>query len=195
MSSRSGSGESTDDWFPLAELIERLAALVWVEKAMADLLDGWSRIEAHDRACAVFARAAAHHRWHADTIAGIVPTSPRLAEAATPHPPTSQWQAAIASLAELDAPDRTATRLAALVRELNPWLARETAALVDCAQPIADSALVRWLRFIEIDHHDDGSAVAELLNTLATNTVDMRDYELIASIELTTRAEKSAQPD
>lgn len=115
-----------------------------------------------------------------------LPTSPALAEAAKPQPPTPGWEAAIELLQTVVGPDQSAARLTAVVRELDPWLVRETGALLELARPVADAHLIRWLRFVELDHHDDGAAFAELLDAVQANTVNLSDRSLLASIDLRT---------
>jgi len=175
---------ASDDWFSLAELAERVAQLVWVEEHVAALLDEWASIEPHAGAAIVYARAAAHHRWHGKILRGCLPTSEQLSDASTPHAPTPGWLRAIDALRALDGDDETVVRLMGIVRKVDPWLARESAVLLDLARPVADAALIRWLGFIQIDHRDDGGHLAELLDALQTNTVSLRDRSLIAGLDL-----------
>ncbi|MEM7095195.1 MAG: hypothetical protein AAF567_19510 [Actinomycetota bacterium] len=179
--------DPTDDWFPLAELGERLAGLVWVERRIGELLDAWSRIESHAGASIAFAGAAAHHYWHAEILEDCLPTSDALRETTRPRPPTQGWDDAISLLGALTEPDRTAARVAAVVREAYPWLLRETTALLEFCRPIADAHVMRWLRFIEIDHHDDSVALAELLAAVQSNAVDLADRSVLAQIDLRSR--------
>lgn len=176
-----------DDWFPLEELNLRLAQLVWVEEAVAGVLDTWAGIESHAGATRAHAVAAAHHRWHAQVLGELLATSPALDASSAVGPPTPGWSQAIETLIELADPSRTATRLRVLLREINPWLARETGALLDLARPIADAELARWLRFIEIDHHDDGAGLGVMLEALIGNTESLEDRALLASVDLRSR--------
>lgn len=178
------SEPSADDWFPLVELAGRIAELVWVEQSLAELYEAWSAFEPHSGARILLAQASRHHAWHAEVLTGCLPTSPQLGEQATPRPPTQGWADAITMLRSIDAADQSPARLAAIVRQLDPWLVRETTALLDLARPVADAHLTRWLRFIEIDHHDDGAAMAELLDALQANTISLRDRSLLGQIDL-----------
>ena len=173
------------EWFPLEELTNRLAALVWVESQLAELLARWASVDEHPGACILFLQAGRHHEWHAEILRGCLPTSEQLAT--EPHPPTEGWRDAVERLTGVDAPEQTISRLGALVRELDPWLARETDTLFELARPIADAPLLRWLRFIEIDHDDDGRGLAELLDALATNTVSLTDHSMLHEIDLQIR--------
>ena len=173
-----------DDWFTFEELAKRLAALVWVEQSLADLFQAWSALDAHSGARILLAQTGRHHAWHAETLNGCLPTSPQLADAATPRAPTQGWADALSILRAVDATDQSPARIAAIVRELDPWLKRETTALLDLARPVADAHLIRWLRFIAIDHHDDGAAMAELLEALQANTISLQDRSLLNQIEL-----------
>lgn len=198
MRSIGGSGEDAepprpdpDDWFPLEELAGRIAALVWVEQTIADLYESWSALEPHSGARILLARAASHHRWHAEILTQCLPTSPQLAEAATPSAPTAGWADAVTTLQSIDGADQSPARIAAIVREIDPWLVRETTSLLDLARPVADAHLTRWLRFIEIDHHDDGKVMAELLDVLQANTISLADRSLLSGIDL---RDSSARP-
>ena len=174
-----------DDWFTLAELTERLGALVWVEEKMFEILGEWSAFEPVAKAAIVFATASRHHGWHAEIIADCLPTSPQLREREVIQPPTQGWADAIATLRSLAAPDATSTRLRSLVKVLNPWLARESASILDVARPVNDASVQRWLRFVEIDHYDDARAAAELLAAVGADTVQLRDHVTITSLDLT----------
>lgn len=191
MRSIGGRGEDTDppqpdpdDWFPLEELAGRIAALVWVEQTVANLYDSWSALEPHSGARILLARAASHHGWHADILTQCLPTSPQLADVATPVPPTTGWSDAVTTLRSIDGSDQSPARIAAIVREIDPWLMRETTSLLDLARPVADAHLTRWLRFIEIDHCDDGEVMAELLDALQANTISLADRSVLSGIDL-----------
>jgi len=180
-----------DEWFPLEELAERVAGLVWVERQLGRLLVGWAAIEEHPGARILMLQAGRHHDWHAEVLSGCLPTSVQLEEVARPSPPTEGWRDAVERLAEVDDPAQTISRLGAVVRELDPWLARESDTLFELARPIADAPLLRWLRFIEIDHDDDGRGMAELLDALAANTVSLTDHSMLHEIDLQIRGSVS----
>ena len=173
-----------DDWFTLAELTERLGGLVWVEEQLSQLLAGWAANEASAPAAIFFATAGGHHAWHAQVVRGCLPTSPRLTEHEVVVAPTIGWTRTITTLATLTDAEATLPRLKALVKVIDPWLDREIGALVDLARPISDAAMMRWLRFITIDHHDDGQAAALLTASTASNTTYVDDHRLIAGLEL-----------
>ena len=173
-----------DDWFPLEELTQRIAALVWVERALADLYERWSTVESHSGARILLAQASRHHAWHAEVLGECLPTSPQLAGDATPTAPTQGWADALTTLTAIDGESESPARIAAVVRELDPWLARETTALLDLARPVADAHLTRWLRFVEIDHHEDSKAMAALLDALQANTISLHDRTLLNRIDL-----------
>lgn len=174
-----------DSWFPFEELAERIAALVWVEQSLADLFEAWSSAEVHSGARILLAQTGRHHAWHAQVLSECLPTSPELADRAMPRRPTQGWADAIALLRSIVDGDQSPVRIAAVVRELDPWLVRETSALLDLARPVADAHLTRWLRFIEIDHHDDATSMAALLDVLQANTVSLHDRSLLSQIDLT----------
>ena len=173
-----------DDWFTLAELTERLGGLVWVEEQLSQLLAGWAANEASAPAAIFFATAGGHHAWHAQVVRGCLPTSPRLTEHDVVVAPTRGWTRTITTLGTLTDAGATLPRLKALVKVIDPWLDREIGALVDVARPISDAAMMRWLRFITIDHHDDGQAAALLTASTASNTTYVDDHRLIAGLEL-----------
>ena len=173
-----------DDWFTLAELTERLGGLVWVEEQLSQLLAGWAANEASAPAAIFFATAGGHHAWHAQVVRGCLPTSPRLTEHDVVVAPAIGWTRTITTLGTLTDAGATLPRLKALVKVIDPWLDREIGALVDVARPISDAAMMRWLRFITIDHHDDGQAAALLTASTASNTTYVDDHRLIAGLEL-----------
>jgi len=183
-------------WFPLIESTGRVAQLIWVERQLGFVLDAWSRSEAHAQSCLMFARNAEHHRWHAEILEGCLPTTPELAAHAAIRPPNDAWESAVAALRSLDGSDRSLVRLLALVREIDPWLSRETGALLALLRPIADGALIRWLRFVVIDHEAHATEGEALLAVLqADQVVQLADRRLIAAINLTSRATTSGSPD
>jgi len=172
------------DWFSLQELTGRLGSVVWVESALADVTEQWSRIEAHAGAAVLFASTSGHHRWHAQIVRDCLPTSPQLQAEQAVRPPTDGWKNAVEVLASIAEPDATSTRLRALAKIVDPWLDREVGALVDLARPVSDAAMIRWLRFLSIDHHDDGEAVAQMLAARAGEAVGFDGHVLLHSIDL-----------
>lgn len=173
-----------DDWFTFAELAGRLGSLVWVEKELGELLVTWSKIEAQPSVAVALFATGRHHQWHSELIESCLPTSPQLQEPVLVTPPTPGWAEAIALLNEQIAPSATSARLRSLIKVINPWLERETAALRDLARPISDAAILRWLRFVELDHFDDGSAMAQLLTSVESTTVHMEDHVLLSQLNL-----------
>lgn len=185
---------SDDDWFPLDELSARLAELVWVETAVADVFAAWSTHEADAASALAFRVAAGHHRWHADVLAGCLPTSAQLAETCRPKPPTPGWEAAIDVLHELVAPDQSSARLTVAVRKIEPWLERECSALLELLRPVADAALLRWLRFIVDDHQRDHAPLSARRAALQGNTVQLGDRALLDRIDLRGRSTAPGSP-
>lgn len=186
---------SDDDWFPLNELTARLAELVWVETAVADVFDAWSACEADGESAQAFRIAAGHHRWHSEVLTRCLPTSDQLADRCRPKPPTAGWETATAMLHELVDPDQSSTRLTVAVREIDPWLDRECSALLDLLRPIADAPLLRWLRFIVDDHQRDHAPLSDRLGALQGNTVQLGDRALLDRIDLRGRSEAPASQD
>jgi len=173
-----------DDWFTLAELAGRLGSLAWVEDQIADVLTTWSAIESHASSAIFFSTTSAHHRWHAAVIRQCLPTSPQLRAADVEGPPTGGWSASIATLGGLIDPDATAARLKALAKVVDPWLDREVASLLDVARPISDAAMMRWLRFISIDHDEDGQAARELAAARSADAVRFDDHRAVSALDL-----------
>lgn len=173
-----------DDWFPLAELTERLGGLAWVEQSVGDVLAGWTRHEADPAAAVFFGTTARHHQWHAEIVLSCLPTSPALLEQDPVRPPTQGWQRAVNALSTVVAPNSTATRLRAIVRTIDPWLQREIEALTVLARPVSDAAMQRWLRFVRIDHDDDGEVAAQLLANRADEAVQLDDHQLLQQLDL-----------
>lgn len=173
-----------DDWFTLAELTERLGGLVWVEEQMASLLQGWAAVESVAPVAVHFATSGRHHAWHAQVIRECLPTSPRLREVEPERSPTAGWEQAMTMLHNMTDIDATVPRLKALNKVLHPWLDREIGALSDLGRPVSDAPLMRWLRFVSLDHHDDGSAANSLLSSRVTSAVSVEDHRLIASLDL-----------
>ena len=174
----------SDDWFTLAELTERLGALVWVEDQIAQVLHQWARVDQAPSAAVFFATAADHHRWHGSVVATCLPTSPRLGAEHAVRAPTSGWQRTVGTLQELTDPEATVTRVKALVRVIDPWLDRETNSLLDLARPVSDAPMMRWLQFVMQDHAHDGDAASLLLASQSSAAVSVDDHRLLAGLDL-----------
>ena len=174
-----------DEWFTLAELTGRLGALVWVEESLAGVLDQWSRFDVESRAAIYFATAASHHRWHGQTLRTCLPTSPQLDADASVVPPTTGWKTTVEKLVSLREPEATGARLKSLVKVVHPWLDREVGALRDLSRPVSDAAVMRWLRFVAIDHTDDNEAAEQLLAAFASRAVRFDEHQLVNSLDLT----------
>ena len=173
-----------DEWFTLSEVAERLGALVWVETQLAELLTGWSSIESEPAVAVHFATVGRHHRWHAHVIGECLPTMAALDRTAVVVAPTAGWQTSVETLRGLVGPDATSARLRSIVKVIDPWVAVDTASLLDLARPISDAAMCRWLRFVELDHHDDGAAAAELLANLNEPAVRFDDHLVVHDLDL-----------
>jgi len=174
-----------DDWFTLAELTERLGGLVWVEEQLAELLANWASTEEVASAAVFFATTSRHHQWHAQVVRDCLPTSPRLLISQVVRAPTVGWERAIVSLGELSRGNGTVPRLKALAKVIDPWLDREIGALGDVARPVSDAAMMRWLRFVSLDHHDDAAAAGLLSSSHASSSAaSVEDHRLISSLDL-----------
>lgn len=174
-----------DDWFSLRELTQRLGALVWVEGQIAELLAAWSRIETSTAVALAFRTAGGHHQWHAEILAGCLPTSPLLEPDAAVRPPTPGWQKTIDTLMRVTEPEATAARLRSMVKVLDPWLAREIGVLIELARPVSDAAMSRWMRFVLIDHADDGETLATLLAARSSEPTRFEDHAVVNALDLT----------
>ncbi len=174
----------SDDWFTLAELTNRLGALVWVEENLANVLDQWVACESEASAAIHFATAGSHHRWHGEVIRGCLPTSPRLDAVNMILAPTSGWEQSVSTLSAIVEPDATEARLKALVKVVNPWLDREIGALLDLSRPISDAAMMRWLNFTTIDHDHDGEVAEMLLAAQASKAARFDDHRVISGLDL-----------
>lgn len=174
----------SDNWFTLAELTGRLGALVWVEESLASVLEQWVGCEVEASAAVHFATAGAHHRWHGDVIRRCLPTSPRLDAANMVRPPTAGWEQSVATLASLVDPYAASTRLKALAKVVNPWLDREIGALLDLGRPVSDAAMMRWLRFVTIDHDHDSDATDMLLTSQASKATRFDDHLIVSGLNL-----------
>lgn len=172
------------EWFTLAELAQRLGGLVWVEDQLASLLEAWSQCDQHAPAAVAFARASGHHRWHAEVVRSCLPTSPQLLETEMVAAPTKGWQHSMDTLNAIVEADRTAVRVRALHKVLNPWIEREQSALLDLARPVSDAPLIRWLNFVAIDHRHDETAMAELVAQLSSETVRFDDHVVVNDLSL-----------
>lgn len=173
-----------NDWFTLEELTGRIGGLVWVEEQLGDLLGFWLRVESDDATAVYLATASGHHRWHAEVLRKCLPTSPKLGAEHAVRPPTDGWDAAVVTLRKLNDPDATVARLRSLVKVLHPWVAREIGALVELARPVSDAPMSRWLRFVTIDHDDDGQAAVELLAAHADDAVRFDEHVLVNELSL-----------
>lgn len=173
-----------DDWFTLVELTQRLGALVWVEEKLFELLGRWAVIESVPQVAVLFATTSRHHGWHAEIVESCLPTSPQLRTPDVIVPPTPGWQDAVVSLSTLTDAEATTARLRSLVKVVDPWVSRETESLLELARPVSDAAIARWLRFVEIDHHDDGHQIAPMLAALEQATVRFDDHIVVAELDL-----------
>ena len=173
-----------DEWFPLEELSGRIGALVWVEERLFEVVGEWSSTEPVHAAAVVFAATSGHHGWHSQLLRDCLPTAVQLQEPPLVRPPTAGWESSIATMRALVGEDATSARLASLTKVVDPWLAREIGALLDLSRPTSDAAIARWLRFVEIDHQDDGLATAQVLDELQANIVSFRGRALAAELDL-----------
>ena len=175
----------SDDWFTLAELTGRLGSLVWVEAGLAEVLAGWSSIEAHAGAAVLFATTSGHHSWHAAIVRSCLPTTPSLLDPDVVTAPTTGWIESMNKLRAVDDPEATTARLKAVARVIDPWLDREYGALRDLARPISDAPMMRWLNFAALDHDHDGDAAAQLLTTRTAQAVRFDQHVLVNELRLT----------
>lgn len=173
-----------DAWFPLQELTGRLGGLVWVEEQVAAVLDRWASVESHASTAIWCASTASHHRWHSEIVRSVLPTSPRLEPERAVRAPSPGWEHAIAALGALDDPARTAARHKAMMRAIDPWIERETGALLELARPVSDAPLLRWLGFCALDHDRDGDQLAALLDSLRDDAVRFDDHLLLQDLDL-----------
>jgi hypothetical protein len=178
-----------DDWFTLAELAGRLGSLVWVEEQLAELLRAWSTVEAHAPAAIFFATTGRHHRWHGEIVRSCLPTSPQLLEPEVVQPPTGGWRTSMATLQDLTDPDATAARLKSLAKVIDPWIDREIGVLLELARPVSDAPMMRWLRFVSLDHYDDGAAAEMLLAALVSDAVRFEDHMVVNTLDLGERTD------
>ena len=178
-----------DDWFTLLELTNRLGSLVWVEEQLAEVLRGWSTVEAHASAAIFFATTARHHEWHGEIVRGCLPTSPQLLEPEVVRAPTSGWKTSMATLQDLTDPDATAARMKSLVKVIDPWIDREIGVLLELARPVCDAPMIRWLRFASHDHHDDSTAANLLIAALVSDAVRFEDHMVVNTLDLGERSD------
>jgi len=175
----------SEDWFSLAELSGRLGELVWVESQLCEIYRLWSRVESHAPAAIFFATTGEHHGWHAEIVRNCLPTSPALDAASAVQAPTTGWLSAIKTLASLTNPDATGPRLKAVTKLIDPWLDREIGALTELGRPVSDAATMRWLRFVDIDHNDDGQVAQGLLAARSDDAIRFDDHVALADIDFT----------
>lgn len=176
---RSGTN---DDWFTFDEATTRLAALVWVEQQLVDVLELWAMSSADAAATVAFGRAARHHEWHASLLVEALATSPQLDASARIVAPTSGWTAAATKLKALESVD---VRLTAVERIVEPWLEREIGALRDLANRVSDRDHDRLLGFVSLDHTADHAEIRELLAERSQAAIDLDDRRELAEITLT----------
>ena len=161
-----------------------MGGLVWVESQLATIMRSWSQIEVEASVAVGFATIAGHHQWHSEVIEACLPTSPALDAEAAVSAPTEGWEAATQRLAALTDPDATTARLKAVVRVVDPWLSREIGALQELARPVSDAPMQRWLRFVSIDHDDDGEWASKLLTRGGNDVIGFDEHVLIGELDL-----------
>lgn len=168
-----------DEWFPITELTHRIGALIWVEEQLADVALGWSRSVQQPAAAVAFAEAGEHHIWHASTLRDHLPTSAALDAAAAVRAPTKGWERGAATLVGIVEMQSRAT---AMTRLIHPWLDREFEALFAVCNPTSDRALLRALRFCDLDHSGDLAAIAQLGDS--SGAVNLGDRRRLNEIDL-----------
>lgn len=171
------------EWFTLSELTERLAQLIWVAESMAEIFDGWTTVESRHRNVILFAEASGHHRWHGEILRRCLPTAEQLELEKRIIAP-AHWQPATEAMRTLDAVDDAHIRLLVLAREIYPWLTREVGALLDIASPHSDGHVLRWLRFISIDHDGHRHRIAALLSDFDAESSRLSDRSVLAQVQL-----------
>jgi len=176
------SGPVDEDWFPLVELTARLGALAWAEQAVGDCLQKWSAIEPDPVIAVFFDTAGRHHQWHAHVIRDCLPAYESLRENEPEQPPSPGWAAAIDAMGSLHDPDSTAARLRVLAKSIDPWFERELGMLMELANPVSDAGVSRWLRFVTLDHAEDGARAAVFLSNRSDDAVRLEDHHRLQLI-------------
>lgn len=168
----------------LTELNERLGGLVWVEEKVFELMGAWSDIEPHPRAKVLFATLSRHHGWHCQVLAQCLATSSQLVSAEVVAAPDPAWPAALEKLRGVNNPDGTSLRLLAIERVIDRWLEREITALTTLISPVSAAPMLRWLRFVAMDHDNDHEQARGLLAQFKTRSISLKDHSFVACLGL-----------
>lgn len=173
------------EWFSLEELTSRVAQLIWVEQTLSEVMVAWSSAEPAAARAVFYAEAGRHHRWHAEILTTCLPTSEQLVSASEVRAPSEQWSKTALELRALGAEDDSSLRAQALTQEIHPWLDREETALRDIGGPTSAKHLIRWLRFIALDHHDHLDRVTNLVRVSAAEPTRLSDRAALGRMKLT----------
>jgi len=146
----------------LAALATRLGEMVWLEQRLFEVLGFWSSIEPNAALSVAFAEASRHHGWHASLWEEHLPDAHGLKDVGQIKAPNAGWVALFEELVRTAEPDRSADRVAAILRVVEPWLRIRDEQISGGLAPLSDRALMRAQRFVAMDHEQDNERMRDI---------------------------------
>lgn len=150
----------------LGALAARVGEMVWLEQRLFEVLGFWSSIEPNAELAVAFAEASRHHGWHASLWDEHRPDAVGLQDDAVVQPPNEGWVSLFEELVRTAQPDRSADRVSAILRVVDPWLRIRDEQISGGLTPLSDRALMRSQRFMAIDHEDSSARLRQILPVL-----------------------------
>lgn len=147
----------------------RAGAARWLDGRLFEILGGWVASVPEPEVKIFLATQSAHHGWHASLWEERLPTLHDV-EPASWIGPAPGVEPAVAKLAEATT---TVERLVGVHRVLLPRLAAAHAEHLEKANPVADGPIIRTLRLVLQDEHEDQRSGERLLHDLLRTPADV----------------------
>jgi hypothetical protein len=148
----------------LDESAARLGACRWLEARRFEVLGGWVLSVPEPDAKLLFARHSVHHGWHAELLAGCLPSTKDHDPDRSTAPPRSGVAALLDELAGLTG---TLDRLVAVYQLLGPEQISTYDRFLDATNPATDAAVRRVVRIVVQDQVDQVTEGLALVETFA----------------------------
>lgn len=168
----------------IEEWVRVLGQVVWLERRCFEVLGGWVAAEPEPAAKLLLGRQYAHHAFHADLVAGVVPDLRPGAAAEAVRPAGRAVGDFFDALAALDGPGETVERLAGAYGVLLPRKVAAYEQLRAATTAVAEAPVDRVLRLVLVDEGDDLEAgEATLRALLDAEGAERRAAELQVRLE------------
>jgi hypothetical protein len=151
----------------LDESAARLGAFRWLEARRFEILGGWVPSVSEPDAKLLLARHSVHHGWHAELLAGCLPST----KDHDPDRSTVPARPGVAALVdELAGLTGTLDRLVAAYQVLGPEQLATYDRFLDATNPATDAAARRVVRIVVQDQVDQVTEGLALVETFAART-------------------------